>query len=109
MKPDFKAPPFRSKKIRELPKHAHVPCTLRLEGCVAWQSGTVVLAHLRRFTPPIAADKPDDTWAVYACANCHDKLDRRQKGEVTSDDILYALNESQRIMHQANLIGGYDG
>lgn len=50
-------------------------CTLRLGNCSS--SETVVLAHIGRNRG--WAIKCADYFAVYACSNCHDIIDGRQK------------------------------
>ena len=78
-------------------------CALRLEGC-NYDEGTTVLAHIRRFGWAGAAQKPPDFLGVYACSNCHDKLDRRSKGQVSDEDILRALGETQIQMHREGVL-----
>lgn len=79
--------PTVSKPLRD---HARgQECTLMLGDCAP--ADTVVFAHLRRFSIAGMGQKPDDLIGVYACANCHDALDRRQGGGVGDGDILRAL------------------
>lgn len=69
-------------------------CTLRLDGCLH-SPDTVVLAHLRRFSQAGMGQKPPDWCAVFACAACHDILDRRSySAPIGDDDILRALIET---------------
>jgi hypothetical protein len=67
-------------------------CTLRLGNCASPE--TVVFAHLRRFSIAGMGQKPDDLIGVYACATCHDALDRRRGDNVGDGEILRALVET---------------
>jgi len=72
------------------------PCALCLP-CCNHDPSTVVLAHLRMFGAAGMAEKPDDWFAVFACAACHDALDRRNamtSGLVGFEDILRALHRT---------------
>lgn len=72
-------------------------CTLRLPGCLH-SPETVVAAHMRFFNAAGMGQKPDDIFTVFACAHCHDALDRRAaKIECGWDDILRAFMETLRI------------
>lgn len=79
------------------------PCALRLEGC-NHNPETTVLAHIRKFGWAGTAQKPPDFLGVYACSNCHDKMDRRSKGGVSDEDILRALGETQIQMARAGIL-----
>ena len=74
-------------------------CTLRLAGCLPGTE-TVVLAHLRFFSWAGMAGKPDDLLAVFACASCHDQLDRRTAPTWGWDDVLRGLGETL-LRHKA--------
>ena len=53
------------------------------------------------------ARKPPDWCAVYACADCHDAIDRRNaatSGLWGFEDLLRALIETQRRLWAAGLI-----
>ena len=52
-------------------------CQVRLPGCLH-SPETVVLAHLRRGSTAGIGQKPPDLCGVYACAACHDLIDRRK-------------------------------
>jgi hypothetical protein len=67
-------------------------CTLRLGNCASPE--TVVFAHLRRFSIAGMGQKPDDLIGLYACATCHDALDRRHGDNVGDGEILRALVET---------------
>lgn len=71
-------------------------CTLRLP-CCCGGTETTVLAHLRLFGAGGMGRKPNDWRAVYACAACHDALDRRNSmtaGLWGFEDVLRALMET---------------
>ena len=86
---------------------APLACTLRLEGCCNGRMDTTVLAHLRVFGVAGMGQKPPDWCAVYACADCHDAIDRRNaatSGLWGFEDLLRALIETQRRLWAAGLI-----
>ena len=71
-------------------------CTLRLPCCLPGTE-TVVLCHLRFFGWAGIAQKPHDILGVFACAACHDALDRRNaltSGLWGFEDVLRALGET---------------
>lgn len=76
-------------------------CTLRLD-CCNHDPATVVLAHLRCFGWAGTAQKPADYKAVFACAACHDAIDRRTADAPWGwDDLLRALGETLDRQFQA--------
>ena len=77
------------------------PCTLRLDGCDGGGE-TTVLAHLRGKWALGIKQKPDDTFAVFACFGCH----QREEFNLgcTDHDRLRALYETQHIMIAEGLI-----
>ena len=91
-----------SKLVRD--SAAGQPCALRLSCCLPGNE-TVVLAHLRMFGAAGIGQKPHDFHAVYACAACHDQLDRRSgDAEWGYDDILRALMETQSRLYAIGLL-----
>jgi hypothetical protein len=70
------------------------PCQLRIplvcDG--GSESGTTVLAHIRRGGVAGVGMKPNDLIAIRCCAPCHARLDRREGLEAVPDEyILEAL------------------
>lgn len=69
-------------------------CALRLGNCSS--NETVVLAHIGRNRG--MGIKCADYMAVYACASCHDIIDRRVDSEYSTDQLntekLRALEET---------------
>jgi hypothetical protein len=66
---------------------------------------TTVLAHLREWGGAGIAQKPDDTFAVYACFSCHTAIDRRGGNlGVPSNVLLRALRETQNTMLAEGLL-----
>lgn len=82
-------------------------CTLRLP-CCNGDPQTTVLAHLRMFGWAGTAQKPPDYLAVFACAACHDAMDKRapENGWMCGfEDVLRALGETLRRQHEkGNLV-----
>ncbi len=78
-------------------------CTLRLTGC-NYNPETVVLAHIRNNQFCGVGMKPPDYMGVFACSNCHDKIDGRIKSDDTYKDILRAQNETLKYWFDAGLI-----
>lgn len=92
----------KATKLRQAAKGQ--PCTLRL-GCCNNDPQTTVLAHIRMFGWAGTAQKPPDYLAVFACASCHDALDRRSGEEWGFDDVLRALGETlQRQAELGNIV-----
>ena len=96
--PYQKDPTYRTKrkkgddKMREAAQGQN--CALRL-GCCNHDPATTVLAHLRMFGWAGTAQKPPDFLGVFACSECHDALDRRNRAtEWGYDDVLRALGET---------------
>lgn len=78
-------------------------CTLGLPGCDYDQ--TVVYAHLRFFGWAGIAQKPEEPLGVYACQNCHDAIDGRNKVNWGYDDVLCALGTTLlRLKHKGLLV-----
>lgn len=69
-------------------------CTLRLD-CCNHNPETTVLAHLPIGQKGMGMKRPDYL-AVFACSDCHDRLDGRTKGGVDATDTLRALGETQQ-------------
>lgn len=55
-------------------------CQVRLPGCLAPDTSTTVLAHIRRPWNAGVGMKPPDYMGAFACASCHDALDGRHRG-----------------------------
>ncbi|MGJ8525199.1 putative nuclease YbcO [Halomonadaceae bacterium LMG 33818] len=70
-------------------------CTLRLPGC-NHNPETTVLAHLPTGMGGMGMKSPDMI-GVFACSECHDRLDSRVRGaEIDWRDITRALAETQQ-------------
>lgn len=96
--------PLRRQVSRAVQHSAHdAPCSLRLEGCLPGND-TVVLAHLRVPGSVGVGRKSHDLTAVYACAHCHDVIDRRAAGDFGAGDLLRALIETQTALLEQGLI-----
>lgn len=67
--------PLVSKKIRNSARGES--CTVNVAGVCNYDSATTVLAHLPDESKGMGK-KADDLSACYACAACHDVLDRRR-------------------------------
>lgn len=73
------------------------PCSLRLPGCDLNQ--TTVLAHVR--TPGTGVGyKPDDSMAVYACANCHDIIDGRKGQGIMEKEVKERIIRGMAETHR---------
>jgi len=97
LSPRPKRPPITSPALRSSARGKD--CTLRLPCCNHDQE-TTVLAHLRLFGAAGIGQKPADWCAVFACAACHDAIDRRgaaTEGLWGYEDLLRALIETLRI------------
>ncbi len=68
-------------------------CQVRLDGCT-WDDAC--LAHIRRGNIGMGK-KPNDLCGVYACHNCHDKIDGRQTPRASDKQILEALCRTLEI------------
>jgi hypothetical protein len=83
------------------------PCTARLVGCNG-NTDTTVLAHVR--TPGTGIGrKPLDTMALFACSDCHDRLDGRQriKGMMEKEiqeRIIFGMAETHEILDSKELL-----
>lgn len=92
--PNFKAPNLIHKPAR---RNARLqPCALCLP-CCNHDPSTVSLCHIRAFGAAGIGQKPDDWFAVFACAACHDALDARDAmtaGLVGFEDVLRALHRT---------------
>lgn len=93
---------YVSRKMRQSARGE--TCTLRLPGC-NHDPETTVLCHLRMFGWAGMGQKPHDFLAVYACSDCHDKLDRRgsRADGFTHEDVLRALGETLSRMHEKGI------
>ena len=58
-------------------------CTLRIPGCCNWDPETTVLAHVGSGT----AKRKNDAYAVFACSDCHDAIDRRTKVFLADNEV----------------------
>lgn len=91
----------RSKKIRESARGE--ACTMRIIGCMPDRE-TVVLAHLSGAGIGL---KSLDIHGAYLCLNCHDIYDGRKpvpEGINISEEMFFAVVETQKIMHEKGLI-----
>lgn len=82
-----------SKKLRDSARGQD--CTLRIIGVCNFNPETTVLAHLPCGHKGMGMKSPDNM-AVFACSDCHDRLDFRVKGgDIDARDLLRALAETQ--------------
>jgi len=88
----------RSKKIRKSAQGQE--CTLRLPGC-SFNPEQTVLAHVGSNRG--MGFKCGDNMAVYACTPCHSAIDGHLR-KTFSSDILRALEETQQILFDADLL-----
>jgi hypothetical protein len=72
-------------------------CSVRWSLSCDGSGETTVLAHLRKWSGAGIAQKPDDTFAVFACAACHDCIDGRRHCDVPEAELLRALRETQSV------------
>jgi len=103
-----KEPPVESSAVRDSARGED--CTLRLP-CCNHDPSTTVFAHLRVFGLAGMAQKPGDNAGVYACACCHDAIDRRNgstAGLWGFEDLLRALliTQSRLIAKGLMKVGG---
>lgn len=91
----LKTPKIVSKKIRNSAKGES--CTLRID---CQNPKTVVFAHLNTRWKGMGNKSPD-LFGVYACDVCHILLD---SGQVSKEDQLRALTETQMRLYQKDLI-----
>jgi uncharacterized CHY-type Zn-finger protein len=93
---------IKSKKIRDSARGED--CTLRLGMCSS--NETVVLCHIGKRRG--MGLKCSDTFAIYACAACHDAIDGRVKSTFSNDELntqkLRALEETQEILINKGLL-----
>lgn len=93
---------MRSKKIKGSAKGED--CSLRLAGCASAE--TTILAHIGRRRG--MGYKCSDSFAVYACSNCHDIIDGRAKSEFSKVELqaekLRALEETQEKLINKGLL-----
>lgn len=93
---------IKSKKIRESARGED--CTLRLGMCSS--NETVVLCHIGRRRG--MGLKCSDTFAIYACAACHDVIDGRVNSGFSKDELstqkLRALEETQELLIEKGLL-----
>lgn len=88
---------IRSKAIRKSAKGEN--CTLRLIGCCIGNE-SVVFAHLNSGWKG-TGNKSPDIFGCYCCHKCHAKLD---SGQVSAEDQLRALQETQMKFYRKGLI-----
>jgi len=93
---------IKSKKIRDSARGED--CTLRLGVCSS--NETVVLCHIGKRRG--MGLKCSDTFAIYACAACHDAIDGRVSSGFSKDELntekLRALEETQEAMIEKGLL-----
>ena len=91
---------FVSQTLRDSAKGQE--CTLQLPGVCNHDPATTVLAHL---SSPVKGmgNKGDDFHAVFACSACHDALDNKRLGTVTSY-CLVALQRTQKYWFDNGLL-----
>lgn len=90
-----------SKKYRDAAKGKD--CTLRLPGICNHNPETVVLAHLPCGMKGVGMKSPDNM-AVDACSACHAHIDGRHRWDVSAEDYLRALAETQMRRLEAGLM-----
>lgn len=66
---------MKSKAIRNSARGED--CTLRIAGVCQNRTDTTVLCHVQTEGGKMGGKEDDDSSAVYACAACHDAMDRR--------------------------------
>ena len=83
-------------------------CTVRIYGKCNFDPRTTVLCHLRIFGHGGMGLKPPDLVAVYACNNCHDCIDGRDRDDAFEYErdrtLLRALIETHLKMHSKGVI-----
>ena len=91
-----------SKKIRNAARGQN--CTLRLSEC-NFNPETTVLAHLPNGFKGMSM-KGLDTVAVFACSDCHDKIDSRTRSSYPIDwrDVTRALAETHEILIDMGIV-----
>ena len=75
-------------------------CSLRVSDNCTDEYGQVVACHLNSNYRGTGYKSPD-LWIVYSCYPCHQKLD---KSEVSAEDQLRALQETQMKLLDKGLI-----
>lgn len=81
-------------------------CNLQLPGICNHNPETTVLAHLRFFGWAGMAEKPADYLAVFACSNCHDVLDgKNREGRIDGWDVVRALGDTLQAQERAGNYG----
>lgn len=70
------------------------PCLVRLPGCSGGRED-VVLAHYRLAGECGVGMKPPDVLGAWACASCHDHVDRRTR---TLDHEFVRLAHAEGVM-----------
>ncbi len=88
-----------SKKIRDAARGQD--CTLRLEGC-SFDPEQTIGAHLPCGQNGMGMKSPD-TMIVFACANCHSRIDGSWR-EAHYGDMLRALAETHLILIERGLL-----
>lgn len=82
-------------------------CTLNIPGVCSYNSDTVVLCHYP-FEGGKMGGKSPDICAGYACASCHDVIDRRVSHCISEDDREFYMRRSNvrtlLLMHDEGLI-----
>jgi len=69
--------------LRQLAKG--MDCQVRLPGICNFNAETTVLAHYRLAGSCGVGMKPHDLLGAWACSECHDHIDGRQKSEMHRD------------------------
>ena len=93
----------RSNKIRKSARGQE--CTVRIQGVCNFNPETTVLAHVGKDRG--MSLKCDDSFAVYACSDCHDWIDGR--GMVMDEGtravyLLAALERTQSLLIEQGLL-----
>ena len=65
-------------------------CMIRLPGICCRDPATTVLAHVRLAGVSGIGLKADDALGAYACATCHDAVDRRSHLDLERDYVRLA-------------------
>lgn len=82
------------------------PCLVRIPGVCNFQPETTVLAHIR-IAGSGGSRKPSDLSAVWACSDCHDVIDLRNRNgrQVRSDLDAYERDAMARQAEEYDRLG----
>ena len=95
-------PKYAMTNLRNLARDQE--CQVRIYGVCNHNPETTVLAHLRLGGVAGMGQKPPDFPGcfVFACSNCHDVIDGRQKSDLTrvqiESHILHAVVKTAKIV-----------